>query len=524
MKIKVALTGTTGAMGGEVLLSLMRSPLDVEVRCIIYEAEKRIPAFVKKTIKKYRSRISAFRGDIARFEDCEKLIDGVDYLINCASIIPPKSDHDSVGTYLSNFVGTKNLVDAVKASGRSAEIGFVHIATVAMYGNRSFPHLWGRVGDPVISSDYDSYSLYKLKAERYLLESGLEKFVSLRQTGILHKYMFSNNLKDGLMFHTCWNCALEWITDADSGILCKNLVERDRAGELEGFWNRIYNIGGGERCRRTGFETLDDGFSLMGSTLKELFKPNWNVARNFHGVWFYDSDELENYLHFRTESVDDFWRRMQKKYSYFKLAKVVPPFIISTFAFKRLFRNTNSPRYWLKHGKEGRIKAFYGSRAAYEAIPNDWKDYPLLCEGKTPDGTIDYQKLKDKSLAKSSGYLLSHGYDEDKPLNELTFEDLDSAAEFRGGKCLSGDYKKGNVYSKVKWRCRDGHEFVSAPYTILKGGYWCPRCCEPKPWRYGALAKDIPFYGQVYYDTHTADEENDVYPLYESEDDFIENK
>jgi len=515
----IALTGVTGAMGGEVLQSLMQ--LDgIKVKCILYEAEKHVPKFVKKIIKKHRDRIATFKGDIARFEDCVKLIDGADYLINCAAIIPPKSDHDPDGTYLSNFVGTKNLVDAVKASEK--EVAFVHIATVAMYGNRSYPHIWGRVGDPIISSDYDCYSMYKLKAERYLLESGLKKFVSLRQTGVLHKYMFANNLKDGLMFHTNFNGVLEWVTDVDSGRLCKNLVERDLQNKLDGFWNKIYNIGGGEGCRFTGFESLNQGFGLMGKGVKQIFKPNWNIPRNFHGVWFYDSDELEEYLQFRRESNADFWNKMAKKYPYFKLAKIVPTPIISKLVFKRLFKNTNAPRYWIKHDKQGRIKAFFGGRENYEKIGEDWNKFPLLCEGNLQGGgKVDYSKLKDKQYIKENGLLLDHGYDESKKLCELEFADLNEAAKFRGGECLSADYKKGEVFEKVLWKCREGHTFTSTPYTILKGGYWCPHCCEPKPWRYGALAKDIPFYAQVYYDSHSEGEEDDVFPLSENEDDFI---
>ncbi|MDE6442065.1 MAG: NAD-dependent epimerase/dehydratase family protein [Clostridia bacterium] len=506
----IALTGVTGAMGGEVLLSLMKSPENFKVKCIVYDAERKLPAFVKKTFKKYKDRIFAFRGNIARYEDCEKLLDGADYLINCASLIPPKSDHNPQGTYLSNYVGTKNLVDAVIASGN--EIGFVHIATVAMYGNRSYPHVWGRVGDPIISSDYDCYSMYKLKAERYVLDSGLKKFVSLRQTAVLHKYMFANNLKDGLMFHTSWNCPLEWVTDVDSGILCKNLVERDLNGQLDGFWNAVYNIGGGASCRVTGFETLDAGFKLMGAGAKKFFKPNWNIPRNFHGVWFYDSDVLENFLHYRTESFETFWNRLAKKYSYFKLAKIVPSPLITKFVFKRLFKNTNAPMYWIKHDIKGRIKAFYGSKEQFEKIGTDWNKFPLLCERE------DYSKLKDINLARE--VLLDHGYDESIKLDKLSLDDLNGAALFRGGKCLADKYS-GDPYEKLEWQCREGHTFTGSVYTILKGGYWCPHCCEPKPWRYGSLAKDIPFYAQVYYDTHTKDEENDVYPLSENEDDFI---
>lgn len=520
MNITVALTGTTGAMGGEVLLSLLQSDKNIRVRCILFEKEKRVPKFVKNTLKKYADRVEAFKGDIARYDDCVKLVEGADYVFNCASLIPPKSDHDPDGTYHSNYVGAKNIVDAIIAGGNKTAL--IHIATVAMYGHRAYPHIWGRVGDPMISSDYDVYSMYKLKAEKYVLESGLKKFVSLRQTAVLHKYMFKNNLKDGLMFHTSWNCALEWVTDVDSGIMCKNLVDRDVDGKLNGFWNRVYNIGGGESCRVSGFETIDAGFRLMGKGAKKFFKPNWNIARNFHGVWFYDSDELNNYLDFRTETFEEFWQKMGKKYGYFKLGKIVPSSLISTFAIKRLFKNTNSPKYWLKHGKEGRIKAFFGGREAYCKIPLKWEDYNLLCEGKHTDGTsVDYSALKYTKNAKP--YLLEHGYDESKPLESLNIEDLRQAAEFRGGKCLATGYSTEDLHTKVLWKCRGGHEFGLTPYTVLKGGYWCPVCCEPRPWRYGAVA-DIPFYKQVWFDSHDISEINDVYPLSEHEDDFIKSK
>lgn len=516
----IALTGATGAMGGEVLASLLASPLDLTVRCIIFEKEKTIPSFVKKTIKKNADRVYAFKGDISRYDDCVRLIDGADYVINCASLIPPKSDHDPDGTYQSNFIGTKNIVDAILASDRIDNISLVHIATVAMYGNRAYPHIWGRVGDPIISSDYDNYSRYKLKAEKYVLESGLNRFVSLRQTAILHKYILKNNMKDGLMFHTTWNCALEWVTDVDSGLLVKNLVEKDCEGKLgDNFWNRIFNVGGGEDCRKTGYESIDACFSMLGKSAKKFFKPNWNISRNFHGVWFYDGKELDDFLDFRRENGEVFWQRMGKKYPHFKLGRIMPPSLISSVAIKPLFKDTNAPMYWLKHNKEGRIKAFFGGREKYAQIPEKWEEYNLLNEGKLPDGApVDYAELKKEQNAKP--YLLDHGYDDTKPLSEIDLSDLQSAAAFRGGKCLAKNFDSSDIHSKTVWKCREGHEFALTPYTVLKGGYWCPQCCEPVPWKYGAIA-DIPFYSQVYFDSHDESEVNEVYPLSEHEEDFI---
>ena len=52
----IALTGTSGAMGSEVLLSLMQSDENFNVRCILFDEEKTIPSFVKKIIKKYQRK------------------------------------------------------------------------------------------------------------------------------------------------------------------------------------------------------------------------------------------------------------------------------------------------------------------------------------------------------------------------------------------------------------------------------------------------------------------------------------
>lgn len=521
-KTLVAITGASGAMGSEAVKLLARNK-NLQLRLLLFKKEGKPARWLRAFLKQNRDNVSYFYGDIADKSDCEKLTDGADYLLHMAAYIPPKSDHDAEQTRLSDYVGTKNLVDAVIEQGNRTK--FIHICTVAIYGNRAYPHNYGRVGDPVISSDYDNYSLWKLKGERYVLDAGLKHFVSLRQTGVLHKWMFKNNLKDGLVFHTSWNCCLEWVTDRDSAILCQNLIERDQKNLLAGFWNRCYNIGGGKEQRKTGYEVVDRGFSLMGSTAKKFFKPNWNIPRNFHGTWYTDSDELEDFLGFRHETFEDYWRRMGKKYWFYRLGKLAPPALVSRLAIQRLFKNTNAPMYWVNHNKTGRLQAFYGGKAEFDRIGTDWSKFPLLNEGFAPDGSkVDIDAMRDPAYAEKNGLLLSHGYDDKKKIEDWTEADFSSAAAFRGGEYLGGAAGAENAYRKTEWKCHEGHVFSSAPYTVLKGGYWCPVCAEPKPWRYGALAKVAPFYAQVYFDTHTKEEADDVYPLTENEDLFMEKE
>jgi hypothetical protein len=67
------------------------------------------------------------------------------------------------------------------------------------------------------------------------------------------------------------------------------------------------------------------------------------------------------------------------------------------------------------------------------------------------------------------------------------------------------------MYATLVWKCSFGHEFTGKPNTILKAGHWCPVCVAP-PWNFDAVAKQNPFFAQVWYPNHDEDEDN-VYPV-----------
>lgn len=504
-KKTVFITGASGSMGSEVLKQIM---LTEKFNTVILLRKKPVNEKLAVKLKGlYGDSIEVVFGDLSNYEDCVKCVEKADYVLHMAAIIPPASDHHPEAAEKANFFGTKNLIDAIKASPRADEIKFVETGTVAEYGNRDFKHPWGRVGDPLMPSAFDFYAITKLRGERYVVESGLKNWVSLRQSGILYDNVMNNNMADGLMFHTCYNTPIEWATARDSGRLLRNLVVFDSEGTLDkGFWRNCYNIGSGAGARVTGYETLDIGFKMMGCTAKDIFRPHWNAMRNFHCMWYYDSDKLNDYLQFREEDFYDFWGKLAKKCWYFKFGK---PFkgLIRKFAIERLFKSSNAPMYWVEHNMEGRLNAFFGGRAAWEALPRDWKDFPLLCEGQTPDGPVDYDDLKDITKVKEKGLLLSHGYDESKPDSELGYEDFQQAAEFRGGKCLTTTAKKGDLYTQIEWESHTGNKFMASPYGVLKAGYWDPDM-QPAPWNFDELSRHIPFFAQIWYDTHSPEENN----------------
>ena len=75
---------------------------------------------------------------------------------------------------------------------------------------------------------------------------------------------------------------------------------------------------------------------------------------------------------------------------------------------------------------------------------------------------------------------------------------------------MATSFTKDDWYTKVEWQCADGHTFFASPYTVLKAGHWCPHCIGERRWDFDRLAKNNPFYAQVWYDSYDK-EENALY-------------
>lgn len=498
--MKVAMTGTSGNWGREALEQVLTLK-EVEFVRVLLSQKKKNDKLEKQYKKRYGARIEVVRGTVSSEENCKKLVKAVDYVIHLAAVIPPLADKNPRASYECNYRGTVAIVNAIKAE--NPQPSYVHISTMALYGNRNEKHLWARVGDPLLVSTFDGYAMHKLAGERYVLDAELERWAVLRQTAMLHPNMLNDNVSDGLMFHTCLNSPLEWVSSRDSGYLIKRILERDHKGEVPTFWCNVYNIGAGKKGMNTGYDTFKDGFSLIGGSAEKFFKPDWLATRNFHGAWFLDGDELERYFQFQRDGVTEFWKEIGRRHKIFALAKLIPAKLVKRFLFKRLLDHPNSPRRWVKDGDRARVQAYFGGEECVKALPANWSEVKLIAKGDFGD----YDGLRDVELAKKTGNYLLHGYDESKPMSELTIADMCEAALFRGGKCLSPTMQKGDIYRKLQWQCQDGHTFEASPMTVLRAGHWCPKCGQPTPWDFDRLAKNNPFYAQVWYDSHAKNED-----------------
>jgi len=480
-KKRILLTGATGNMGREGLKQLCENRDQYDIVVFSLPTKKDW-----KLLRKFLNvdGVTVVWGDLRNFEDVKVAVSEVDIVLHVGAFVSPAADHNPKLAMEINFGGTKNIVDAIRERKDCDSVKLVYIGTVAETGNRAAPYHWGRVGDPIIPSVYDYYALSKIAAERYVIESGLKNWVSLRQTGILHHDILKVN--DGIGYHQPLNNHLEWVTAFDSGRLLLNVCSADVS---PAFWRRVYNIGGGDACRLTAYQFTDRMFNMMGVNLRDLEDPNWYALRNFHGQWYLDSDELESFVHYRSEGVDDILEQLKKKLPFsMKALKYLPKKLVKKRFMKPQASTKNSPLYWIENNEHEKVIAFFGSKDNWDVI-GDWDSFePLI--------NPDYQ-------------LLNHGYDEKKEDKELTLDDLKDAAHFRGGECLARDFGKDDFYIPLKWICAYKHEFEASPFLILKTGHWCPECTK-SPWNFDHIAKANPFIAQLWYNDHEIDE-NMVY-------------
>ncbi|UCC61064.1 MAG: NAD(P)-dependent oxidoreductase [Dehalococcoidia bacterium] len=506
-KERVALFGASGTMGYEALKELWKRRANCDVVVLLRPSEKN-----KKLIEPYEqeagiesipgrgvSEGNGFKvvwGDATNYADVDETIRGVDWVLDAMAFISPQADYYPEMARAVNTEGIRNIVRAIEAQpGSGEDIKLIYTGTVAATGDRLQSIHVGRVGDPLKPSIFDFYAVTKIAGERAVLESNIRHWASLRMTYIMPMdFEELVSLRDPIMFHQPIDSFMENITARDAGYGLVNCLD---IPDDSYFWCRVYNMGGGPRMRCSAYDYMNRSLQINGlSCVEACTERKWYALRNFHMQYYEDSHILNEYLHHWRDSLDVYWDEvsasMPESMSQLSSQCNQNPDLRGKIEqttyniMKDMVENhRNGTVYWYNNRCDLRITAFYKSYETFESIP-DWG--------------VDMPQINPEP----EWHRLDHGYDESR--EKLDLNDLQGAAEFRGGECLSSGWDS-DMYKTLDWKCRSGHRFTGKPYTILKAGHWCPDCVPP-PWDYDEEAKRNPFFAQVWYPNHDRDEYN----------------
>ncbi len=456
---KVFLTGATGVMGAAAMREITSDSNAGRYRLTVLARDTKVN---RRKLSPFIDRgVRVIWGDLLNPDDLRRGISDADVVLHVGGMVSPKADYFPKKTVATNVGSMENIVAAIRdEESKGRNVRLVYIGSVSQYGDRLPPHHIGRAGDFLSTSLMDHYAFSKVKAEMVMAESGLKNWVSLRLGSILHVDLLKKS-DDPIMFHVPLRGVLEWVSDED----CGRLLERVCRPEVpDTFWRKYYNIGGGEPYRMTNYEFERITLTSLGCPPPEkIFDAQWFAAKNFHGMWFSDSDALDEILHFRRSEAPEAYLQRKKALIpwYFKLAGMVPSFIMKQYLRTVAHKKPFGTLCWLKNGDEARIRAFFGSREQWKEMPG-WEDKSVMAP-------------RDKSVgAPVSGA--------DKLNEKETFseEQLKAVALRHGGEYLgvAEGFDAGDPNAPHIWRCSCGHEFRLRPATVVNGGHWCISCLE----------------------------------------------
>ena len=111
--------------------------------------------------------------------------------------------------------------------------------------------------------------------------------------------------------------------------------------------NLFNNLGGGEKCR-----IIYEGFLERSFTIFELGKLNFPkkafADKNFHCGFYADGDNLEQIIHFRKDTLEDYFKMEAEKFSPFMkiittiFMKPVKWFLLHKSEPHQAFKNNNT--------------------------------------------------------------------------------------------------------------------------------------------------------------------------------------
>jgi nucleoside-diphosphate-sugar epimerase len=287
----ILITGATGAIGVEMLRQLKEGNQLDGISVFARDSKKN-----RKKLAPYADSISIFWGDILDPKSLIPACKDQEVVIHLAGLIPPAFHEDDERSTHINVQGTRNVISVLEEHAPNAFLVFS--SSVVVYGDRlTNPEIM--VGDPLDPEQYDQYGVAKIITETDIQNSKLN-WTILRLSAIMG---IGNHEISGIIFHVPLDTPMEICTMRDTA---RALVKVPH--HLDQLNKRIFNLGGGEHCRISYVDFLSRAFKSFG--MGEVNFPKYTFATmNFHCGYYMDGDDLEEILHFQSDTIDSYFER-----------------------------------------------------------------------------------------------------------------------------------------------------------------------------------------------------------------------
>lgn len=296
---KILVIGASGSIGLYVIKYLL-SEGKYEITALDLKNKKTL-----KKLKKYNRRINIIYGDITDSVLIEALVKDHDVIINLASVMPPLGDFSKNIGEIIDYGGTENIIKAINYYNKDCHL--IYASTTSLYDNS----LSGNVKEKVVEANLTNYGLNKYHTEN-LIKKKLKNYTILRLPLVLN-----NIIDEPFMFNVKKNLLIEVTTNIDAAYAFVKSI--DYLKELN---KKTYNVGLGKEGRIVYNDILKNILKYQGLSFKYVLSRIF-LDKNYLTPVLTDSDELEEIIHYRNDSLYNYYRRLQHRGKKRKIRKLL---------------------------------------------------------------------------------------------------------------------------------------------------------------------------------------------------------
>lgn len=299
---KVLVTGAAGCIGTQVIKYLLAegkyeiTALDLKNKTVF------------KRLKRFKKRINILYGDIGDRVLIEALVKSHDVIIHLASALPPLSDMKRGLAEIVEYDNTENIIRAI--SYYNPKCHLMYASTTSMYKEKENV----TVKTKIELNDYDYFSLAKLRTEQ-LIKEKLKNYTIYRIPLVLG-YMDD----DIFMYHIKKSSVVDVVTKEDAAYaFVKGIKYLDKLNR------KTFNVTSEEPILFN--DLLINILKIRGLSFKYVLSRLF-LEKNYYSPVCKDRDELDCIIHYRNDSLIEYYNRLKRRNQKRKFAKfLAKPFI-----------------------------------------------------------------------------------------------------------------------------------------------------------------------------------------------------
>ena len=296
---KVLVTGAAGSIGLNVIKYLL-SEGKYEITALDLKNKKST-----KNLKKYQNRINVIYGDVNDEVLMHSLAKEHDYIIYLASVLPPLSDFNKNIGWLIEYDALSYIIDVINKENKDCHL--IYASSTSIYDNT----LSASVKETIKESELSNFSYVKYNCEK-LITSKLKNYTILRVPFVL------NTIKDeSFIYNVKKNLVVEVTTNIDAAYAFVKVI--DHVKEVN---KKTYNVGMGEEGRVVYNEILKNILNYYGLSMRYILSRIF-LGKTYKSPILTDSDDLDNIIHYRHDSLYNYYKRLKTKGKYRTLQKII---------------------------------------------------------------------------------------------------------------------------------------------------------------------------------------------------------